>query len=171
MKASRMKKFVAVALAFAMVLPLSAPVFAAETPSTTESRVNNRYYFTTEPGTRHFVYSHVKTWEDLQTEEAYDNAVDAFIAALTGKLPSSDYKVSSSFVLNSFADMLNAMHGIGSKGKVEIYSRLDTRYRVDSITGTKTRVGYTYVLEYLIYVDNGKGYTLINTRECSRNGK
>ena len=171
MKASRMKKFVAVALAFAMVLPLSAPVFAAETPSTTESRVNNRYYFTTEPGTRRFVYSHVKTWQDLQTEAAYQAAINACIDALTGKLPSDNFEVSPNIVGKCFADILNGMHGIGSKGKVEIYSRTDTRYRVDSVTHKKTRVGYTYVLEYLIYVDNGKGYTLINTREWSRNGK
>ena len=153
-----MKKIISIILTLAMVLPMSA--FAADT----EQRANNRYYWERETIERHLVYTHVKTWEDLQQDAAYEEAVDDFIDLIIPEL-GSEYVVEPGDVLGVFMDMLNDMHGIGSKGKVETYSSVNILYRVDSITHTKTRVGYDYGLEYVIYVDNGDGYEWINTRE------
>lgn len=165
MKTSRMKKIISMFLVIAMVLPMSISAFAADT----DQKASNRYYWESETIERHLVYTHVKTWEDLQDEADYEDAVDHFIDIITPDL-SIEYVPEPSDVLKVFMDMLNDMHGIGSKGKVETYSRVDILYRVDSITHNKTRVGYDYVLEYVIYVDNGDGYEWINTREWhSRN--
>ena len=52
--------------------------------------------------------------------------------------------------------------------KIEIYSRIDVRYRIDSLTGERVSSTSTYYLIYKLYVEEDGGYLLYNTWESAK---
>jgi len=168
-----MKKLISSILCLAMTCALFVPAGAVETVTVTvnaaaassgDSVLSNRYDYVTVKGTEKLAVSHVKTPEDLQDEEAYMNAAKKAIKALLAAT-GPGFDPDANDVADMFADMAFAMNGLGSKGKIEIYTRMDTRYRVDSLTGERVAERYTYYLIYKVYVDNGNGYDHLKTQQ------
>lgn len=174
-----MKKGICSLLVVLLTLTTIAPTFAMEkqkgeletimcdgvnivTSIADEDRqpVSNRYTFITEKGTEHLRSTTTYTKSQINTQAK----IKAIVENMTGFMED---------VPGAYADLLIAtfyeVHQFGTAARVKIYSRLDKRYRKDSVTGAKTSAGSRYVYTYKFYTRNDDGsYKLYKTRVFSQ---
>lgn len=149
MKSSLLKKFVALTLLFALALPMSVPVFAANTDDGIEPFVN-RYDYVTVKGTEELIGTVNRTPDQLRTEEMIMNAVHVAcdIVGWNIKIPEL---TASATVMRWLADGLAEIRGFGEAATIKIYTRTDIRYRVDSLTGERVADRTIYNVIYYLY--------------------
>lgn len=146
------KSLVAVSLVAAMAVPLSAPVFAAESEPGIET-FSNRYEFVTEKGKEHLFYTITKTATQLAAEGAIVDTINGVCDAVMGEGGSLDIRVSAA-VVRGLTAALKETQGVGKAAKIKVYSRTDVKYRIDSLTGKKQAYSSTYYMIYELYQGN-----------------
>lgn len=146
-------------LIIAFIFSNSVPVFAVDPyPNNGAARVSNRYSYTTVKGKETLINTTTKTAAQLATESGRRTTI-ATLAALGGKYAGAAVAVAS---------LVADAHGYGTAARIQVYTRTDTRYRIDSLTGKRVSSSSTHYIIYKLYVKDGNKYVLYKTRECSR---
>lgn len=174
-----MKKLISSILCLAMTCALFVPAGAVETVTVTvnaaaassgDSVFSNRYDYVTVKGTERLSYTEIKTPEQLADEQAILEASADFITGLFSSNPFPETVLD--LLLPDASDIIEVFmqeaHGVGKAAKIEVYTRTDVRYRVDSLTGDRVAISSTYVMTFKLYVREGSSYTLYNTKVCSK---
>lgn len=120
-----------------------------------EPLVSNRYTFVVEKGTNQLLSTTTYTNSQINTQAKIKIIVEN----------STEFM---SDVPAAYADVLIAtfydVHQFGTAARVKVYSRLDKRYRVDSVTGKKTSAGSRYAYTFKFYTRSSDGsYDLYKT--------
>ena len=156
-----LKRIVSLCLAVILMLSMSTSAFASteDLCGDDAARVSYRYYYTTEKGEEHLLSTTTKTAAEL----AKESERNAWINVLAGVATGSYLGVGA-----AVTELVEQAHGYGTAAKIEVYSRTDVRYRVDSVTHKRTESTSTYYIIYKLYVKDGSSYKLYKTRECAR---
>lgn len=171
MKKRMIKKILSLTLVFAMVLPMSIPVFAAAAPEPEmEPYANNRYFFRHIPGSEHLLTSYEKTSESVEDEKVFLGWVDECADFIAGEVKIPAATVVTHLLAYGYTWRAGIM-GVGKMGKVEIYTRTDKKYLVDSLTGKETFAGYEYYMVYKFYEGTNGKYGKPVTQEYIRHDK
>ena len=160
MEASRMKKIISIVLALAMVLPLSTPVFAAETePGIDTFDVDYDFYW--EYGEYRLANVQYKTDEELAQEGA---ALEIAADILVGAVDPTHFDPPETvldFILPDASDFIEVFiqetYGFGKAAKIETYTKIDSRYRLNAITDERFLISQTYYMLIKLYVRNEDG--------------
>lgn len=152
MKKSWKKRFIALATLFALAIPVSVPVFAANVDDGIEPFAN-RYDFVTVKGTEELVYTVTKTPEELRTEEMITKAVNYTCDAVALRIEVPELAVSVQLV-RWLGTGLAKIRGYGEAATIKAYTRTDIRYRVDSLTGERVADRTIYNVVYYLYHAN-----------------
>lgn len=153
------RKIVCLILAVILMLSMSTSAFAATADPGNNVNVSNRYYYTTVKGTEHLLSSTTKTAAQLAIEGERKEWINTLAGIATAKYAG----VAAGVTL-----LVEQAYGYGEAAKINVYSRTDVRYRVDSLTGERTQSTSTYYIIYKLYVQNGSAYELYRTREFAR---
>ena len=149
------KKLCSLMLAGSMALSMAAPAFAAErsyekelelsiVQESAEDPLSNRYDYVTVKGEKKLLYSESKSNGQFVTEQFIVDGINGAINCAADNFQQYWVPIKvGQLALNAL--VLDA-HGIGSAVSFDYYSRIDVRYRVDSLTGQRTPVSRTYTL-------------------------
>lgn len=154
-------------LVLAMVFPMTVPVFAASSGSEMEPYVDYDYYW--DYGEDRLFYSEYKSDEQLRKEGA---ALSFATDVLAGCVDPSFFDPPETVLdalLPDISDLMDEFikyhHGFGRAAKIVVYSRTDTRYRLNSLTGQWVPIRSRYTMTFDLYdrVESG-AYELYHTK-------
>lgn len=166
MKTKSTKRLCSLVLASSMALSMAVPAFAAErnyekelelsiTQESTEQPFSNRYYYVTEEGPETLVKTITKSKEQLEDEAERKSMINVIAGVLTVKFAGAG-AIASEVIMQAY--------GYGRAVKVEIYERVDVRYRVDSITGNRTKTNsYDCAVIKLYAKDDSGAYAMYDS--------
>ncbi len=140
-----MKKILSLFLCLTILLVSSVTSLAvsdvANTDDNTITPMSNRYYYTTEKGPK--IRQSTKYYTESQARNQ-DSAVAVVSAALAFAAPAGPI-VSFTYIVG------NAIYDTRVAGRIETYKTVETRYRVDRLTGKKTKTATYWAVEIKVY--------------------
>lgn len=131
-----------------IILATCTQAFADTAEEETKQLVSNRYTFVTEKGTEKLMSTTTYTKEQLNTQAKIRDAVLS-ITSYVDDTPLG--------YVDDLSKIFFEVHQTGKAARVKAYIRLDTKYRIDSVTGKKTSAGSRYVYTYKFYTQSADG--------------
>lgn len=153
------RRTICLALVIIMTFSVSTVAFAAEEIPESAVKVSNRYYFITVKGEERLLSTTTKTAAALAKESERKAWINTLAAIASAQYAGVGAAVS---------ELVAQAHGYGTAAKINVYSRTDVKYKVDSVTGKRMPSITTYYIIYKLYVWDGSGYVLYKTRQCAR---